>query len=201
MRARHLTFDQYRTMPWKNGGGVTHEIAVGPEGQDLSGDFLWRLSVAEVGSSGPFSSFPGIDRTLTVLSGNGLRLDFGEGEALVIDVPWQPASFDGARACEGRLIGGPVTDFNVMTRRGPAKHRVRCVKLGDDALSELLETEVTALLSLRGNIVVRCGQTSAALGQHDTFLVERDGGERATWIIEGDARAMALLVEIDLSVR
>src|SRR5512147_1621544 len=63
----------YRTMPWKNGGGRTTEIAAAPRGADLAG-FTWRISVAELERDGPFSAFPGVDRTLVLLAGNGMRL-------------------------------------------------------------------------------------------------------------------------------
>ena len=52
-------------MPWKNGGGVTSELARSPQADE----FDWRLSVAEVATDGPFSQFPGIDRLLVLLSG------------------------------------------------------------------------------------------------------------------------------------
>ena len=67
---------------WKNGGGVTHELAVWPDGADLSG-FDARLSMAEVAADGPFSAFPGIDRTLAVLDGGPMRLSFGGAEVAV----------------------------------------------------------------------------------------------------------------------
>ncbi len=60
-------------MPWKNGGGETVEIAVFPEGAGFK-DFGWRISLASVASDGPFSAFPGIDRTLTVIDGVGIDL-------------------------------------------------------------------------------------------------------------------------------
>ena len=56
-----------RTTPWKNGGGSTTEIAVEPSGASLD-TFAWRISVARVAADGPFSEFPGIDRTLAVLA-------------------------------------------------------------------------------------------------------------------------------------
>ena len=68
-----LTPDDYRRMPWKNGGGETIEIAVEPEDAGLD-DFAWRLSMAKVERDGPFSRFPGVDRTLCVLEGEGIRL-------------------------------------------------------------------------------------------------------------------------------
>lgn len=56
--------------PWKNGGGVTRELAVWPG----AADWRWRLSVAEVASDGPFSNFEGVQRWLAVLSGTRLRV-------------------------------------------------------------------------------------------------------------------------------
>jgi environmental stress-induced protein Ves len=200
VRIRHLKQADFRAMPWKNGGGTTFELATGPQGADLE-TFLWRLSIAQVGQSGPFSAFPGIDRTLTVLKGQGLKLDFAAGNDIVIDVPWQPASFDGGRACVGRLIGGPVEDFNVMTRRGQARHRVRPVKLDEEELVEVLENEVTALLVTAGRGLALIGKERIDLEPRELLLVERDAGEQGTWELRGCPQANALMVEIDLTIR
>jgi environmental stress-induced protein Ves len=59
--------------PWKNGGGITREIAAIPHGTSMA-DFTWRVSVAEIARSGPFSPFPGIDRQILLLTGAGVRL-------------------------------------------------------------------------------------------------------------------------------
>ncbi len=112
-----------RTMPWKNGGGTTTEIAVAPEGASLA-DFGWRISMAHVGGDGPFSSFPGIDRTLSVLTGNGIRLAFGDGETVRLDRASAPFAFAADRAVDGLLVDGAIDDLNVMSRRGAWAHRV-----------------------------------------------------------------------------
>ena len=69
--------DDYRTMPWKNGAGSTTELVIEPPGATLAGGFHWRVSMATVAESGPFSSFPGYDRTLLLLEGQGLELEHG----------------------------------------------------------------------------------------------------------------------------
>lgn len=199
MRVRHLPYAALTPALWKNGGGVTREIAVGPEDALAGGGFLWRLSIAEVAGSGPFSVFPGVDRTLTILEGAGIKLDFTEGDDQVIDVKWRPARFDGGRACVGQLIGGPVTDFNVMTRRPDAAHRVRLIRLADETLAETLENEITALLLLQGELMVECGDARASLAPHDCFLVERGAVESGSLRAVCASDATALLVEIDLS--
>ncbi|MCP4564867.1 MAG: HutD family protein [Bosea sp.] len=110
-------------MPWKNGGGTTTEIAVAPEGASLN-DFDWRISMAHVGQDGPFSSFPGIDRTLSVLTGAGITLAFGDGERIRLDRSSAPYPFAADRAVDGVLVDGPIDDLNVMSRRGRWRHRV-----------------------------------------------------------------------------
>ncbi|MBK9607139.1 MAG: HutD family protein [Betaproteobacteria bacterium] len=69
----------YRAQPWKNGGGTTTEIAVHPEGAGWD-DFLWRIGIADIRQSGPFSSFPGIDRSILLLD-----CPVGSGMTLTID--------------------------------------------------------------------------------------------------------------------
>jgi environmental stress-induced protein Ves len=68
---RKLAPPSYRTMPWKNGGGTTIEIARSPEPPEGAGldDLDWRVSMARVDGPGPFSRFEGVDRTLAVLDG------------------------------------------------------------------------------------------------------------------------------------
>ena len=108
-------------VPWKNGGGITREVAVWPRGAGFD-DFDWRVSIAEVSGTGPFSTFHGIDRTMTILRGR-LALRFA-GRTVELDTNSEPFSFPGDATCEGMPVGGPVTDLNVMTRRGRAVARV-----------------------------------------------------------------------------
>ncbi|MEH0072431.1 HutD family protein [Pannonibacter sp. Pt2-lr] len=79
MPVQLIRWGMARAMPWKNGGGITHELAVFPETAGLE-DFGWRLSMAEVASDGPFSAFTGIHRTLALVDGAGIGLDFGAEE-------------------------------------------------------------------------------------------------------------------------
>ena len=83
-----------RAVPWKNGGGETIEIAVSPEGAGFA-DFDWRVSMARVAGDGPFSAFPGIDRTLTVLDGGVLHLSVGGREPVRLAPDSAPFSFAG----------------------------------------------------------------------------------------------------------
>lgn len=100
-------------MPWKNGGGLTREIYRFPESAE---DWLWRISIAEIGSDGPFSVFPGCDRELLLLSGAGMRLQFA-GRTETLQTAHASLRFDGEAAAEAFLLDGPTTDFNVIWRR------------------------------------------------------------------------------------
>jgi uncharacterized protein len=108
--------------PWKNGGGVTREVAAWPMGTGAA-DFDWRISIASVARGGPFSMFPGVDRELAVLEGV-LRLSI-EGRAEVAVQPGAPpVRFPGDVPCLGDPGDTPVTDLNVMTRRGKLSSRM-----------------------------------------------------------------------------
>jgi environmental stress-induced protein Ves len=102
--------------PWKNGGGVTREVASSPSAAP-GFDFDWRVSLADVASGGPFSSFPGIDRIITVVQGEGMTLTVDGLETVVSD-RFVPFHFSGDATTDCRLLGGALVDFNVMTRRG-----------------------------------------------------------------------------------
>ena len=80
--------------PWKNGGGLTCEVAAWPPGASLP-HFEWRASIAEVTSDGPFSDFEGVDRVITVLEGAGLELRFEGHKAVRVDTSAVPLAFPG----------------------------------------------------------------------------------------------------------
>jgi uncharacterized protein len=105
-------------LPWKNGGGSTRTIAVSPPDAGLD-DFDWRISVAEVASSGDFSIFPGVDRTILLLDGPGMTLRFDDGRIVPLTAPFEPHAFRGDDAVHSQLLGSS-RDFNVMTRRSHA---------------------------------------------------------------------------------
>jgi environmental stress-induced protein Ves len=110
--------------PWKNGGGVTWEVAASPHGAPIE-DFDWRVSIAEVATGGAFSKFPGVDRTLTVIEGQGLLLEVEGLDAETLDASSAPFAFAGDVTCEAKLTDGAIRDLNVMTRRGVWSARVR----------------------------------------------------------------------------
>lgn len=120
----------YQRMPWKNGKGLTEEVIVAPLGSTME-TFDWRLSIAHVGEDGPFSIFPGVDRSIALLDGEGLRLDLPNGDSKVLRPYGEPFAFAGEWAISSSNIGGPTIDLNIMTRRGcyqHSMHRYRSVE-------------------------------------------------------------------------
>ncbi|WP_034711626.1 HutD family protein [Acidovorax sp. JHL-9] len=104
--------------PWKNGGGATRELACWPPGADME-HFDWRVSVATIAQSGPFSRFPGVDRVITLLTGDGVHLrQPGTGIDHRLDQPLQPFAFAGDGGMDCDLLGATSQDFNLMARRG-----------------------------------------------------------------------------------
>ncbi|MCW0198455.1 HutD family protein [Sphingopyxis sp.] len=101
--------------PWKNGGGVTRDVAVFAEGADDK-SFLWRASVATIAAAGPFSQFPEIDRTLMLLDGE-LVIKIGD-----VAQRLRPGSaalhFTGEEMVSAAPVGEACTVLNIMARRG-----------------------------------------------------------------------------------
>jgi environmental stress-induced protein Ves len=154
--------ESYRTVPWKNGGGVTAEIAA-----SSPVDPLWRLSIATIERDGPFSDFSGYDRTIVPISGNGVELTFDGDERVILDKPFQPYAFRGERRVSGRLIDGAVRDFNVMTRRDAYCHTVVITNAAGIARDD---AEITFALVLDGSIAsARTGDTLMVTGAPTTL--------------------------------
>jgi environmental stress-induced protein Ves len=122
---KHFTTEDFRIMPWRNGGGTTTELLRLP---DKSGeDFLLRLSVARVETDGPFSNFPGVDRHLIIINGNGCVLN----NEIKLSTQSAPYSFPGEMKINCELLEGPLSDFNVMVKRGWKKADVVRKRISD----------------------------------------------------------------------
>lgn len=120
----------WKVTPWRSGQGETAEIAVYPESGDLgAAAFDWRVSLATMGEDADFSAFPGFERILTVVAGDGLTLDAGPDEPCVEAGPLSPVAFPGERKVTGRLKAGPVKNLNLMMARERARGQVRVLSL------------------------------------------------------------------------
>ncbi|CAM3947095.1 HutD family protein [Roseateles saccharophilus] len=106
---------QVASTPWKNGGGRTRTLLVLPRADD----WQLRISMADVDQDGPFSPYPGVERWLALVEGQGMRLEFEDRRATLTTLD-PPLRFDGASAPFGRLLKGPVRDLNLMNKGGQA---------------------------------------------------------------------------------
>lgn len=112
-----ISQNQFKITPWKNGSGVSAEIAISPKDTDFrDGNFKWRISSARIEDETEFSKFPGYSRILTVLSGEGLILNDQEV------APFEVFEFEGEEHIECVPLSGPVEDLNVIFLRD----RYRC---------------------------------------------------------------------------
>lgn len=156
---KHLTPADYTRQPWKNGKGVTVELARA----EAEGAILWRLSMATVAEDGPFSLFPGIERNLTVISGPGFRL-VGDGVALDCR-PLVPVAFAGDIALSAQgTARGPSDDFNVMTARHLPRPEVRVT----DGPVQFAAGNLLALFALSAGHI-----NEKVLARHDLILSDQ----------------------------
>ncbi len=154
LQPRLLGPADYRVMPWKNGKGSTTEIAIHPADAGLK-DFLWRVSVAEVGEDGDFSPFPGCDRSIMVAEGAGMQLEFnGEAQAR-LEGPGAWTRFSGDWRTRCLLIDGPVRDFNVISQRSGVHHE--CEPVMGEPVEFVWEPHGETLLcySVSGTLVLK----------------------------------------------
>jgi environmental stress-induced protein Ves len=173
MTGRVLSPNDYQRMPWKNGGGTTTEIwkAVSPDGE-----MLWRLSIADVASDGPFSAFPGIDRFIMVIEGKGMELTV-DGRPQHLDDLFKPFAFSGDAKTDCRLIGGAIRDFNLMVARSYGHGDLRVSHLAPNQTLPIVEN-VAALHVLSGELELESG-TVHALSTGDTWIAGTYGGATA----------------------
>jgi len=149
VKLTHLTPADYKTMPWKNGGGTTTELMA--EGHGAAEGYDWRLSIASVAQSGPFSDFSGYDRSIMLVEGKGFTLAFAEAGTHHLVRSFEPLRFDGAWQTNCTLIDGPVKDFNLIARKNV--HAVLDVLRVTDA-ETLAPSRTTVLHLFRGQVAV-----------------------------------------------
>lgn len=174
----------YRRMPWKNGQGETTEIAAEPG----HGQFLWRVSIADVVRSGPFSAYPGMERWITVLEGAGMRLLVGEDPPRLVRTLDPPVCFPGDAATSCEIIDGAIRDFNLMLDRRHVEGRLAVLAA---PAPYRLESETTLLFAVTRGVTVSAGDRSIELPVGDTALLSSPGG-----IATLDAGAAAIVAAV-----
>ena len=161
---RHLEASECVRQRWKNGGGTTIELAREDDGDR----WLWRLSVADVEASGPFSDFTGYRRIIALLDGNGMALSFDRAPPVVIDRRYEPFAFDGGWRTDCRLLDGPVRDFNLIVE----DRRVQAsLEFGAQSFDTAIR-ETSLLYAVRGHWRADGHACGCTLAPGDTLRVD-----------------------------
>lgn len=188
---RLLRAAERSAVPWKNGGGITREVAVSPAGSAF-GDFDWRVSIAEIGVAGPFSLFPGVDRRMAILEGR-LSLSIDGKAPLTLSRDSAAVSFPGEVPVFAEPLGALVTDLNVMTRR--ARCSAALTRRTERGRAALGPGTGTRLLIARTDLSVRCGELALVLEPLDALLA---GDDAVSVEARGADTAAFDLIEIHL---
>ncbi len=175
MSLRVLRPADYTRMPWKNGGGTTTELAVHPSG--ATADYDWRISIADIESNGPFSTFEGYDRYIALLEGVGMELRFNGDESERLERRLHFVKFAGERRTEGVLLAGKVRDFNVIYRRDAIRAEVLHRPLVGPMV---FFRDATWFIYLAdGRAEAKCGDEQQAMEAGMSLLLEpADGAQR-----------------------
>ncbi|MBM3534565.1 MAG: HutD family protein [Alphaproteobacteria bacterium] len=187
-RIRHVAASRYKTVPWRNGGGMTAEIAIEPEGAAVDSKFLWRISLARIDRGGPFSPFDGYDRTIALVSGAGMVLNFRERGSARIDKPLQLLAFSGEWAPGCALVEGPTEDLNVMTDRARVRHQVQLIEPSTAGRTAKVAPTLAIFAPAGGRATID-GET-VQIGERDTVIA--DGAAQVTFASGGAALAIGL---------
>ncbi|AXF86137.1 Protein Ves [Ephemeroptericola cinctiostellae] len=173
-----ITPDDHRIMPWRNGQGSTTELLVEPAGAGLD-DFDWRISCATVQADGDFSIFPEVDRSLLIMSGAGMNLNFNQQVTLTLTPESQVLNFVGEDHVHAGLLNGAITDFNVMTRRGRWLHVLETHTF-DRALNLHTQSDLLLIYHADGD-VIECmtDDANVFLARHELLRIESSGSELA----------------------
>ncbi|KMZ12302.1 hypothetical protein BHUM_04634 [Candidatus Burkholderia humilis] len=155
--------------PWKNGGGVTREVAVYPAGASMDA-FAWRVSIADVAQAGPFSRFDGIDRTLVLLDGAGMVLHEG-ARTHTLESPLEIARFTGEASIDASPVDGPTRDFNLMVHHDAAHGTLDVWRAGE---SHDIDADTALLYCAQGSISISVNDAKRiTLEQGDTLRIDR----------------------------
>ncbi|MEP7096038.1 MAG: HutD family protein [Dokdonella sp.] len=168
---------------WKNDGGWTTELA--RSAVAASGDFRWRVSIADIEADGPFSSFPGVTRDLLLLAGSGIELGIDDAAPLSLRSRFERVRFEGESHVVCRLLAGATRDFNVMARRETVRAEVFARPLVG-AMVMLPEAGVEWLVHvLGGHASARSAGTALVLGTGASLHIDFRGDDRNRIVLDG----------------
>jgi hypothetical protein len=145
--------DEVAPEPWANGGGTTRVLA-------RAGDGSWRISLADIDRDGPFSTFAGRHRLLTVVDGPVLGLEV-DGETHVVE-PQRPFAFSGDAHVVATVPEGAVRALNVVVDPEVVSPFVTVLELGRSSVLPLADDQAAYVVkgSEAGCLVIGPGEVS-----------------------------------------
>jgi len=169
MKLTHIPFAQFSEKPWKNGLGTTHDIHLAPEGADHS-TFDLRFALSPIVEDNVFSSFPGVERVITLIAGAELNLEFEDKTVCLASC--ESDRFDSGLSPMGRLLDGPVTVVNVMART--AVWNIQRCEIVSPFEQGVAGEDMVFVFAL-GETVVRSKTEQVSLAKHDALLAHGNG--------------------------
>lgn len=189
---RLITAAGQARMPWRNSRGETREVFAWPPGATLD-TFAWRVSVATIAQSGPFSRFPGVVRTLVLLSGEGVRLTTGP-KRIELTRCHATAILPGDEETACELIGSSVQMFNVMVWGATAAR----VAVSEGGMNVLPAARFRVCYAAQGALACEVGTARFELGTADALVLAGNGDAAADLrVASRAANAIALTALID----
>jgi environmental stress-induced protein Ves len=166
-RIANLSPAGYRRTPWKNGGGVTVDIAF--EGE------TWRFSRTPITRAGPFSDYAGYDRLQVLVAGRGLVLETPDGE-LDLRRRFVPVRFRGETPITSRLEAGPVEVVNLLGDRRRVRLALAVTQAGE---SRPLGAGLHLAYCPAGQAVVRLQGRAHAVAADHALQIDGAAGDDA----------------------
>jgi len=146
-----IRFADIHPEPWRNGGGVTRELASHPKvASAQDGAWDWRVSIADVSKAGDFSNFPGMERVITIIDGELLLLTV-DGEEHPLE-KYRPFRFSGEAASSATLPTGDIRDLNVIARASAFKGYTSIVEISKKRAHPVFEGQLAVLLEGKATV-------------------------------------------------
>jgi uncharacterized protein len=197
--ARYFPSEAYLSMPWRNGAGVTREIAREPARGEK---FAWRLSLASLQVNGPFSSYTGYERCVALVDGCGFRLHVAGTGIHTLAARGAHALFSGAAQASCELLDGPCTDLSLMVHEPGTIDGVTRLAISAEQSVADASGKLQVLFVLHG--AIRCVPTGPTISDaanaqpfelkaHDTLLIR---GHGQSWSIARATHEAAELMVI-----
>ena len=116
-----------------------------------------------------------------ILSGSGMSLAIDGREPVLLTQQSEPFAFPADIRAVARLKAGPITDLNVMTRRGTFAHEVERLYVRRN-WTGTTPAAISLLLCHQGDVVFELNGESGALDNGDALMIEARAGATLTLI-------------------